>query len=123
MLKGFTEDGKKLQNEVIVDRIKQDLIQRRERKVMEQALAGEERKAEELGPIELGELEDQRRNFAEKLRPDRKIWNFFAESEESKLAHVLRANANPTASYIDNRVSDLLIVIEGMGQHLRVHNN
>ena len=90
---------------------------------MEQALAGEERKEDELDPIEQGEIEDARRTFTNSLRPDRGVWNFFDENEESKLAHVLRPDANPNASYIDNRVNDLLIVIEGMGQHVRVYNN
>ena len=92
---------------------------------MERVLSGEETKEEEekLDPIAQGEIEDQRRKFAEMLRPDRHIWNFFDDSEETKLAHVLRANADPNASYIDGRVADLLVVIEGMGTHLRMHNN
>ena len=87
---------------------------------MERVLSGEETKEEEekLDPIEQGEIEDQRRKFAEMLRPDRHIWNFFDEGP-----HVLRANADPNASYIDGRVADLLVVIEGMGTHLRMHNN
>ena len=89
---------------------------------MEQALVGEERKEDELDPIEQGELDDARRTFTNNLRPDNQVWNFFDENEESKVAHVLRANANPIASYIDNRVYDLIIVIEGMGQHIKVFN-
>lgn len=92
---------------------------------MDRVLSGEESKDEEekLDPIAQGEIEDQRRKFAEMLRPDRGIWNFFDDNEETKLAHVLRANADPNASYIDGRVADLLVVIEGMGTHLRMHNN
>ena len=34
----------------------------------------------------------------------------------------MRANADPNAAYIDTRVSDLLDLTEGMGEHLRIHN-
>lgn len=43
------------------------------------------------------------------------------DDEESKMPHVLRANADPNASYIDGRVADFLTVIEGMGTHMRMH--
>lgn len=37
------------------------------------------------------------------------------------MPHLLRASANPNQAYIDGRVADLLVVIEGMGAHLRMH--
>ena len=88
---------------------------------MERVLSGEDAKEEEekLDPIQQGEIEDQKRKFAEMLRPDRHIWNFYDDS----VPHVLRANADPNASYIDGRVADLLVVMEGLGTHLRMHNN
>ena len=88
---------------------------------MERVLSGEDAKEEEekLDPIQQGEIEDQKRKFAEMLRPDRHIWNFYDDS----VPHVLRATADPNASYIDGRVADLLVVMEGLGTHLRMHNN
>ena len=46
--------------------------------------------------------------------------NFVEENEETKVPHVLRAAADPNASYIDGRVQALLTIIEGMGTHLRM---
>lgn len=34
---------------------------------------------------------------------------------------MLRANADPNKAYIDGRVADLLVVIEGMAKHLSLH--
>ena len=86
---------------------------------MEQAKKSD-RDEEEKGvdPIEEGEIEDKKRNFINKLRPHERVWNFIEDDEETKVPHVLRYNADPTAAYRDGRVQDLLTVIEGMGAHL-----
>ena len=73
-----------------------------------------------VDPFETGAVEDKKRNFITRLRPDKRIWNFIEDDEEHKVPHVLRAVADPNQSYIDGRVADLLVVIEGMGTHLRL---
>jgi hypothetical protein len=69
-----------------------------------------------VDPLETGQVEDQKRNFIVNYRPhqDVKVWNFIEDNEESKIPHVLRANADPNKAYIDGRVGLLLIIIEGM---------
>jgi hypothetical protein len=74
-----------------------------------------------VDPFETGAIEDKKRSFITRLRPDKRIWNFIEEDEEHKVPHVLRAAADPNQSYIDGRVADLLVVIEGMGTHMRLH--
>lgn len=44
------------------------------------------------------------------------------EDPHDRLPHLLRANADPNAAYIDTRVSDVLQLCEGMGDHLRMHD-
>lgn len=48
------------------------------------------------------------------------IWHFV--EEEGKTPHVLRPNADPTASYVDGRCQELYSLIEKMGEQLRDHN-
>lgn len=89
---------------------------------MEAATNGEQNEEEKTeDPVELGAIEDKKRKFITPLRPHQRIWNFIQDNEEEAVPHVLRANADPNAAYIDGRVSDLLNVIEGIGAHLRVH--
>jgi len=92
---------------------------------MEMATAGQEIEEEKKNdPMELGEEEDKRRKFITPLRPHKKIWNFIqGDKDEEKVAHVLRADADPCRAYIDGRIQDLLVVIEGMGAHLRMHQD
>jgi len=94
---------------------------------MEQAaLASEEKKVEEEekvdDPFTLGELEDEKRNFIVKYRPHKKVWNFIQEDPSERLPHLLRATADPNDAYIDERVRELLKVMEEMGMHLRTFN-
>ena len=37
------------------------------------------------------------------------------------MPHVLRANADPNAAYIDGRIGDLMNLIEDIGGHLLTH--
>ena len=92
---------------------------------MELETSGEQPEEEEnkIDPFEDGKIEDQKRQFITPLRPHKKIWNFVEEDEETKVPHVLRATADPNASYIDGRVQALLTIIEGMGTHLRMHDD
>lgn len=72
---------------------------------MRLANAGEKGEDEKVDdPLEKGKEEDKCRDFADTLRPHRRIWNFIGDEEESKLPHVLRAQADPTQSYIDGRI-------------------
>lgn len=108
--------------EAIHARIQNDLRERRNRAAMELATTGEKVEEEKVDdPVELGEVEDQKRRFINQFRSDNKHWNFIEEDEETKVPHLLRANADPNRSYIDGRVADLLVVIEGMATHLRMH--
>ncbi len=50
--------------------------------------------------------QDKKRNFLNNMRPPH-CWNFFEDGEE-KTPHVLRHDADPTKSYIDGRVEQLL---------------
>jgi len=112
-----------LQLEAVENRIRNHLQQKRERLAMEIATnpeKGEEEKVED--PLEQGKVEDQKRKFIVKYRPHEKIWNFVEDDPNNRLPHLLRANADPTKAYIDTRVSDLLRLIEGMAQHLLMHN-
>lgn len=122
MIKGFTANGQNLQVEAITMRIQKDLLEKRQRLAMEMATTGEQNEEEKVeDPIELGAIEDQKRKFITPLRPHQRIWNFIEDNEETKVPHVLRANADPGAAYIDGRIGDLMNVIEGIGAHMRVH--
>lgn len=101
--------------------IEKDLEEKRAREKMELQVNAEKDEVI-VDPFETGKEEDKKRNFVNPLRPHKKIWNFVDENEETKVPHVLRAAADPNAAYIDGRVADLLVVIEGMGAHLRMHN-
>ena len=125
ILKGFNSGGSQLQVEAITARIQKDLNQKRARQAMENATNGdgaEEEKKEE-SVEEMHELEDKRRKFMDSMRPHMRIWNFKMDDEETKVPHVLRANANPAEAYIDGRIQDLLVLVEGIGCHLRMHND
>ena len=122
MIKGFTHEGRNLQVEAIISRIQKDLEQKRDRQAMELATSGEQNEEEKTeDPHELGKIEDDKRKFITPLRPHQRIWNFIEDNEKEKVPHVLRANADPSAAYIDGRIGDLMNVIEGIGAHLRVH--
>ena len=121
MIKGFTKDGQMLQVEAIQMRTQKDLIEKRQRLGMEQSNGEQNEEEKQETPLELGVVEDQKRKFITPLRPDQRIWNFIEENEESKVPHVLRATADPNASYIDGRVADFTNLVEGMGTHLRMH--
>ena len=125
MLKGFTNNGQPLQIEAIQGRVNADLREKRSRQAMELETSGKQPEEEEnkIDPFEDGKIEDQKRQFITPLRPHKKIWNFVEEDEETKVPHVLRAAADPNASYIDGRVQALLTIIEGMGTHLRMHDD
>ena len=83
---------------------------------MEIEMSGEKRDEEEKveDPIELGVIEDQKRKFLNKFRPHERTWNFIEDDEESKVPHVLRATADPNQAYMDGRIAELLVLIEGM---------
>lgn len=51
------------------------------------------------------------------MRPPH-CWNFFEDSDEIKTEHVLRADADPNASYLDGRVKKFMEDIENLGYHL-----
>ena len=125
LLKGFTNNGQPLQIEAIQGRVNADLREKRARQAMELDTSGKQPEDEEnkIDPFEDGKVEDQKRQFITPLRPHKKIWNFVEEDEETKVPHVLRAAADPNASYIDGRVQALLTIIEGMGTHLRMHDD
>ena len=74
-----------------------------------------------LDPIEEGKIEDKKRKFMNSYRPHERVWNFVDEDPNTRLPHLLRATANPEKAYIDTRVRDMLLLISGMGQHLRAH--
>ena len=84
---------------------------------------GAEEEKKEENAEDMHELEDKRRKFMDSMRPHMRIWNFKMDDEESKVPHVLRANANPAEAYIDGRIQDLLVLVEGIGCHLRMHND
>ena len=67
---------------------------------------------------EESKVEDSKRKFAEKLRPNNRIWNFVDDSVKP-VPHILRANADPKAAYIDGRVDSILSLIEELGIHLK----
>ena len=68
--------------------------------------------------MEESKVEDNKRKFVEPLRPNNKIWNFIDDSAEP-MPHILRALADPNASYIDGRVAELIALIEELGIHLK----
>lgn len=71
LLKGFTNDGQKLQTEAIQARVNKDLLEKRQRKAMLLATSGEQNEEEKQeNPIEIGIEEDKRRKFITNLRPD-----------------------------------------------------
>ena len=122
MIKGFTDQGRNLQVEAIYNRIRRDLNEKRDRKAMEQATSGEQVEEDKTEDVhELGKVEDDKRKFITPLRPHCRIWNFIEDNEESKVPHVLRADADPSKAYIDGRIGDLMNVIEGIDAHLRIH--
>lgn len=70
-------------------------------------------------PIEEGKTEDKKRTFMVPFRPHQKIWNLDFNEEEcheckdgqntgnccgERPKHVLRADADPAACYIDGRI-------------------
>ena len=75
-------------------------------------------KEEEKDVFEEAKIEDASRKFVEPLRPNNQIWNFIDDSAEP-IPHLLRANADPHASYIDGRVGKLISLIEELGIHLK----
>ena len=110
-----------MQQRQVSDYIQKDIEEKRAREKMELTVNAEKDEVI-VDRFETGKDEDKKRSFITPLRPHKKIWNFIEENEESKVPHVLRATANPNEAYIDGRVSDLLVVIEGMGTHMRIHN-
>ena len=121
-LKGFIQNGQQLQVEAITARIQKDLHQRREREAMEQATVQRDAEDEkEDDPLEKGMIEDKKRKFMTQYRPHERVWNFIEEDPSTRLPHLLRATADPSKAYIDGRVENLLTIIEGMGAHLRSH--
>ena len=122
VLKGFTRDGRKLQLEAIERAINNDLGQRRARKAMEYAESGDRQEEETKDELtEQFKAEDDKRKFINQWRPHMRAWNFIEEDQETKVPHLLRATADPNAAYIDGRIADLLVVIEGLATHLRMH--
>lgn len=110
--------------EGIHKRIQNDLQQKRERAAMQQATSADKKDAEEEktdDPFEQGVAEDKRRNFAVKFRPHEKYWNFVQEDPNDRLPHLLRASADPMKPYIDTRVSELMALVEAMGEHTKSH--
>ena len=101
--------------------IEEDLKEKRAREKMEMAATTEKDEAASVDPFEIGVIEDKKRKFITPLRPHKRIWNFIEDDEEHKVPHVLRANADPNQAYIDGRVADLLVVMEGLATHLRIH--
>ena len=75
-------------------------------------------KEEDKDVFEEAKIEDSKRKFAEPLRPNNRIWNFIDDSVEPT-PHILRAQADPNAAYIDGRVGDLIGLIEELGIHLK----
>lgn len=94
----------------VSDLIQQDLDDKRAREKMELTVHAEKDEVI-VDPFETGKEEDKKRKFVTPLRPHKKIWNFVDEDEETKMPHVLRAQADPNLAYIDGRVADLLLVI------------
>lgn len=121
LLKGFNVGGSAMSKRAITELTQKDLIEKRAREKMELSINAEKDEVI-VDPFETGKTEDKKRDFIYKRRPHEKIWNFIEEDEETKVAHVLRPSADPNQAYIDGRVNDLLVVIEGMGTHLRMHN-
>ena len=121
LLKGFHINGSMLSTRQVSDLIQQDLDEKRAREKMELTVHAEKDEVI-VDPFETGKEEDKKRKFVTPLRPHKKIWNCVDEDEETKMPHVLRAQADPNLAYIDGRVADLLLVIEGMGTHMRMHN-
>lgn len=125
LLKAFKSGVGMLNVEGIHKRIQKDQHEKRERAAMQLAQTVDKKDAEEDksdDPFELGAAEDKKRKFAVQYRPHEKIWNFVQEDPNDRLPHLLRATADPSKAYIDTRVSDLLELTEGMGQHLSMHN-
>lgn len=69
---------------------------------------------------------DKKRAFVNYMKPPF-CWNFFLkddedfDGEESKIPHVLRADAEPQKCYIDGRVESVLEDINSIGFHLTRH--
>ena len=98
--------------------IKKHLEKKRE---IEKVLMTEEVK-EENDPVELGKIEDMRRDFlVNKIkRPNKRVWNFIQEKDsEVFVPHVLRHDANPHEAYIDDRIKNLFELIDALAIHIR----
>ena len=80
----------------------------------------------EPNALERGKIEDKKREFMYKFRPDRPrddtipIWNFI--EQDNATPHVLRPDVQPTRSYEDGRVEELLDLIEKLAVHLKNYN-
>ena len=125
MLKTYKTGPAMLNIEGIHRRIEKDLQEKRERTTMQLATAADKKENEEEkfdDPFEIGAVEDKKRTFAVKYRPHEKIWNFMPDDPNDRLPHLLRANADPNAAYIDSRVGDVLQLTESMGEHMRLHD-
>ena len=57
------------------------------------------------------------------IRPPH-YWNFFEDGDQdSRVQHVLRANADPRESYCDGRIQKILANIEKIGKNLSSHED
>ena len=64
----------------------------------------------------------KKRKYMDVYRPHSGHWNLFEDGyEKEKVEHVLRANANPSTSYEDNRVQMILENITEIGANLRTY--
>lgn len=134
LLKGFPSStskssiSKKIQDQLDTDRHFEFWLSG---EAEEAAAAGKDAKAEgkdaDPNSIERGKMEDKKRAFITKFRPDRPkedtipIWNFIEEGQ-AKTPHVLRPEVQPHKSYEDGRVEKLLDLIEELGVHLKGFN-
>ena len=115
MLKGF-KGMEKVRSVADIDRmIAADLAEKRERKRVQV-----EDVKEDPDPVEEGKHEDKKRKFAVKNRPHERVWNLL--EDQSEVPHVLCSTADPRKAYIDGRIENLLEIIEGLGQHIAMHN-
>lgn len=78
-------------------------------------------KEEEKEAAEESKIEDAKRKFVEPMRPNNRIWNFVEDVNPTP--HLLRANADPNAAYIDGRVGKLLEIIELLGIHIKNYSS
>ena len=123
MLQGFKQEKERPPTVNEVDKkIEKYLIEKRLRFKMDDKREVPEGE-QPIDVLEEGKVEDRQRNFLNKMRPHAQIWNFIQDddAETPKIEHVMRADADPNASYIDGRVANLLELIRGLGTHLMIH--